>query len=77
MKGDSADRIMVPRALRAALGLMPGTRVDTPACETGLRITPGGPTAGLTRDHNGRLVAEGDGSLDDETLFVLIDADRR
>jgi AbrB family looped-hinge helix DNA binding protein len=74
---DSAGRIMIPKSLRTALGLLPGATVDVSAYGSGLQITPGGRTAHLTRDHNGRLVAAGDGSLDDDTLFAMIDAGRR
>jgi len=77
MTVDATGRIMIPKALRTALGLGPGTRVDVSVYGAGLQITPGGRSVALTRDHNGRLVADGDGSLDDAALFALIDAGRR
>ena len=68
---------MIPKALRTTLGLLPGTAVDISVYGTGLQVTPGGRSASLTRDHNGRLVADGDGSLGNASLFALIDAGRR
>ena len=68
---------MIPKSLRTALSLAPGTRVDVSIYGSGLQITPGGRAARLTRDHNGRLVADGGGWLDDAALFALIDAGRR
>lgn len=70
-------RIVVPKALRERLGLTPGTRVDISAYGTGLQIVPTGRTARLVRDADGRLVATGDTTIDDDTVFTLIDAGRR
>lgn len=70
-------RIVVPKALRERLGLTPGTRVDISAYGTGLQIVPAGRTARLVRDADGRLVATGDTTIDDDTVFTLIDAGRR
>ncbi len=74
---DPTGRILVPKALRSALGLTPGSVVDISAYGDGLRVTPGGRTARITRDADGRLVATGETRLDDETLFGLIDPSRR
>jgi len=74
---DAAGRVMIPKALRTAVGLLPGTAVDISVYGAGLQITPGGRTARLVRDGTGRLVADGDGSVDDDVLFALIDAGRR
>jgi AbrB family looped-hinge helix DNA binding protein len=74
---DTTGRILVPKALRSALGLTPGSVVDISAYGDGLRVTPGGRTARIARDADGRLVATGETRLDDETLFGLIDASRR
>jgi hypothetical protein len=68
---------MIPKSLRVSLGILPGTTVDVSAYGAGLQVTPGGRTASLVRDHNGRLVADGDGTLTDELLFAMIDAGRR
>lgn len=74
---DTMGRIVVPKALRERLGLTPGTRVDISAYGTGLQIVPAGRTARLVRDADGRLVATGDTTIDDDTVFTLIDAGRR
>lgn len=74
---DTMGRIVVPKALRERLGLTPGTRVDISAYGTGLQIVPTGRTARLVRDADGRLVATGDTTIDDDTVFSLIDAGRR
>ncbi len=74
---DPTGRILVPKALRSALGLVPGSVVDISSYGDGLRVTPGGRTARIVSDSHGRLVATGETELDDETLFTLIDAARR
>jgi AbrB family looped-hinge helix DNA binding protein len=74
---DSAGRIVVPKPLRDALGLAPGTVVDISQYGSGAQITPGGRTARLERDPNGRLVARSETVVTDETMFTLIDAGRR
>ncbi|MEZ0367034.1 AbrB/MazE/SpoVT family DNA-binding domain-containing protein [Mycobacterium sp. pUA109] len=74
---DSVGRIVVPKPLRDALGLTPGTVVDISQYGNGVQITPGGRTARLVRDATGRLVAHSDTAVSDETMFALIDAGRR
>jgi AbrB family looped-hinge helix DNA binding protein len=74
---DSVGRIVVPKPLRDALGLAPGTVVDISQYGSGAQITPGGRTARLERDTTGRLVARSDTPVTDETMFALIDAGRR
>lgn len=74
---DPAGRILVPKSLRSALGLTPGSVVDISAYGEGLRVTPGGRTAQIAPDADGRLVATGETRLDDDALFNLIDAGRR
>ena len=73
---DSAGRIVVPKPLRDAVGLTPGSTVDIAVYGAGLQLTPAGRTARLVEE-NGVLVATGDQVIDDETLFGLIDAGRR
>ena len=73
---DAAGRIVVPKALRDALALTPGSTVDVSRYGAGLQIVPAGRTAELV-DEDGVLVAGGDTPIDDETVFGLIDADRR
>lgn len=74
---DKMGRIVIPKALRDALGLTPGTQVDISVYGEGLQLVRGGRTATLTRSPSGRLVATGDTEIDDETLMALIDAGRR
>jgi AbrB family looped-hinge helix DNA binding protein len=73
---DAVGRIVVPKALRDALGLVPGTRVDVSRYGGGIQIVPGGRTARLVQE-NGRLVAESDTVITAAEVFDLIDAGRR
>lgn len=74
---DSGGRILVPKSLRDALGLTPGTTVDISAYGTGLQVTPGGRTARLQRDADGRLVAVSETVVTDDDVFALIESGRR
>jgi AbrB family looped-hinge helix DNA binding protein len=73
---DSVGRVVVPKPLRDALGLAPGSMVDISRYGAGLRLVPTGRTARLV-DESGVLVATGETSLDDDVVFGLIDAGRR
>lgn len=75
-KVDSVGRIVVPRPLRDALGLVPGSTVDVSRYGAGLQVVPSGRTARLVSE-DGALVATGETAIDDDTLFGLIDAGRR
>ncbi len=74
---DSGGRILLPKALRDALGIVPGSTVDLTAYGAGIQIIPGGRTAQLGRTMNGRLVARASTPVSDDTLFALIEAGRR
>ncbi|MDN5570449.1 MAG: AbrB/MazE/SpoVT family DNA-binding domain-containing protein [Propionibacteriaceae bacterium] len=74
---DAVGRVVVPKALRDALGLTPGTVVDISAYGSGVQITPGGRTARLERDRDGRLVSRGTTPVTDDEVFALLDAGRR
>lgn len=74
---DSGGRILLPKPLRDALGLHPGSKVEISAYGSGVQVTPGGRTARLERDADGRLVATSDTVVTDDDLFALIDAGRR
>ena len=74
---DSVGRVVLPKALRAALGLTPGTTVDISAYGGGVQIVPGGRTARLETEPSGRLVARGETVVTDEMMFGLIDSGRR
>lgn len=73
---DAVGRIVVPKPLRDALGLTPGTTVDISRYGAGLQLLPAGRTARLV-DERGALVATGDTEIDDEIVFELIDSSRR
>lgn len=73
---DSVGRIVIPKALRDALGVQPGATVDISRYGAGLQVVAVGRTARLVEEH-GVLVASGETGVDDEALFGLIDAGRR
>lgn len=73
---DSAGRVVVPKPLRDALGLTPGSHLDISAYGAGLALIPGGRTARLVEE-DGRLVITGETKITDEDVFALIDAGRR
>ncbi len=74
---DSAGRIVVPKHMRDQLGLTPGSKVDISLYGAGVQVTPGGRSARLEREPNGRLVIQGETVLTDDAMYVLIDAGRR
>lgn len=73
---DSVGRIVVPKPLREALGLVPGSTVDISRYGAGLQLIPTGRTARLVEE-SGALVATGDTVIDDDIVFGLIDTGRR
>jgi AbrB family looped-hinge helix DNA binding protein len=73
---DSVGRIVVPKLLRDALGLTPGSTVDISRYGAGLLLLPTRRTARLV-DEFGVLVATGDTAIDDEAVFGLIDSGRQ
>ena len=73
---DQAGRILLPKALRDALGLTPGTKVDISRYGAGAQIVPSGRTARLIEE-DGVLVADAETPVDDDVVFALIDAERR
>lgn len=75
-KVDSVGRVVLPKALRDALGLRAGSTVDISRYGSGLQLIPFSRTARLV-DEAGVLVATGDTRIDDEIVFGLIDASRR
>jgi len=72
---DSVGRIVVPKALRELLGLRPGSTVEISRYGAGLHLVPTGRTARLV-DEDGVLVATGETSIDDDTVFALLDDGR-
>ena len=73
---DALGRIVVPKALRDALGLVPGTRIDVSSYGAGLQLVPAGRTARLVEEA-GSLVAVSETPVTDDDLFGLIDTGRR
>lgn len=73
---DAVGRVVVPKALRDALGLTAGSTVDISRYGAGLQLIPTGRTARLV-EKAGVLVAEGDTEIDDDVVFGLIDTGRR
>lgn len=73
---DSAGRIVLPKPLREALGLLPGSAVDVSRYGGGIQLIPTGRTARLVEE-SGAIVATADTRIDDEVVFGLIDAQRR
>lgn len=73
---DSGGRIVVPKPMREALGLVPGSIVDITPYGAGLVIIPGGRTARLV-EVDGELVGKPDAVIDDDVVFALIDAGRK
>ena len=73
---DSTGRIVVPKPLRDALGLAPGSTLDISRYGAGLQLVPDGRTARVV-DEAGVLVVTGETEIDDDDIFALIDAGRR
>jgi AbrB family looped-hinge helix DNA binding protein len=73
---DSAGRIVVPKTLRDALGLQPGTDIDISTYGLGLTILPLGRTARLETE-DGFLGADGGVTITDDDVFALMGAGRR
>jgi AbrB family looped-hinge helix DNA binding protein len=73
---DQAGRVVLPKPIRDALGLLPGTKVDISAYGAGVQVVPAGRTARLVEE-DGVLVAAGETPVDDDVVFALIDAGRK
>jgi AbrB family looped-hinge helix DNA binding protein len=73
---DQAGRIVLPKPIRDALGLLPGTKVDITPYGAGAQVLPAGRTARLVEE-DGVLVADADTPVDDGIVFALIDAGRK
>jgi AbrB family looped-hinge helix DNA binding protein len=73
---DAVGRIVIPKQLRDALGLVPGNTVDVSLYGSGLQLVPTGRTARLVTE-DGMLVAESSTPVTDEVVFGLLDSLRR
>jgi AbrB family looped-hinge helix DNA binding protein len=73
---DAAGRIVVPKQLREALGLTPGTVLDISWYGAGLHIVPSGRTARLVEE-DGHLVIDGTTRINDDIVYALVDSVRR
>jgi AbrB family looped-hinge helix DNA binding protein len=73
---DAVGRIVIPKKLRDALGLAPGSTVDVSIYGGGLQLVLAGRTARLVTEDD-RLVADSSTPLTDEVVFGLVDAARK
>ena len=73
---DSVGRIVIPKPLREALGLHPGSTIDISRYGAGLQLIATGRTARL-EEEDGVLVATAETEIDDDLVFGLIDSGRR
>ena len=73
---DSAGRIILPKQVRDALGLSPGTVLDVSSYGSGLTLIPRRRTVRLIEE-DGRLVADCERVITDQDVFAVIDAGRR
>jgi len=74
---DAGGRIMLPKPLREALDLTPGTKVDISLHGPGLTLVPERRSAKLVRDADGRLVAQSATIVTDSMVYSLVDANRK
>ncbi len=73
---DSVGRILIPKQLREALGLTPGSEVDISPYGGGLAVLPGGRTARIVEE-DGKLVGDSSTVITDEIMYALIDSGRK
>ncbi len=73
---DSVGRVVIPKPLRDALGLQPGSEVEISRYGAGLQLIPAGRSAQVVLE-GGVPVVAGDTRIDDEMVFGLLDAGRR
>src|SRR6202000_288844 len=66
---DQAGRIVLPKFIRDALGLLPGTKVDISPYGAGVQVVPAGRTARLIEE-GGVLVSAGETPGDGGVLFI-------
>ncbi|MDQ3690284.1 MAG: AbrB/MazE/SpoVT family DNA-binding domain-containing protein [Chloroflexota bacterium] len=71
---DRAGRLVIPRALRARIGLAAGGEVELALDGAGVRIDP--VTEGGLEEEDGFLVIPDSAPVTDEMIREMIDADR-
>lgn len=74
---DKVGRIVIPKPLRDALGLQPGSKVDLSIYGLGIQLLPERKSARLVRNEFGRLVATSDYQVTQEDVDAIRDATRR
>ena len=72
---DQAGRIVLPKAIRDALGLLPGTKVDISPYGAGVQIVPAGRTARLVEEKNPDAATRERLQRDIEAAFAAVAAD--
>lgn len=73
---DNVGRLVVPKSIRDALGLLAGSKVDISLYGSGIYVVPIGRTARLVAEDD-RLVAESETNVTDEDIFGLLESIRR
>jgi AbrB family looped-hinge helix DNA binding protein len=73
---DMAGRVVIPKALRGEVGLVPGSDVEVTADGAGIRIEPV-PGEGLVEEEGFAVIPPSDISLDDDAVRELRRADQR
>ena len=69
---DSEGRVRIPKAIREAVGLVPGSTVEITEYGGDITILPGGTTVAIEEGPNGFSVARGSTALTEEEITVLI-----
>ena len=72
---DQAGRVVLPKPIRDALGLLPARRLTSRRMAP-RELLPAGRTARLVEE-DGVLVADAETPVDDDMVFALIDAGRK
>jgi len=75
-KIDSVGRIVLPKPMRDALGLKPGSTVDVSLYGSGIQLVPGARAARIEQ-RKGRWVAVSKTAVTDKDVFRLLDDNRR
>lgn len=74
---DAAGRLVVPKAIREALGVPQGGEFDISVYGGGAQLVPNGRTARLVELEDGKHAFDLGEPVDDELMYRLIDEGRR